>query len=1008
MRTFSVVVCVVLLLSCNKKSEPFGFLNANKTGISFNNQIPDSDIINILSYEYIYNGGGVGAGDFNNDGLQDLFFTGNLVDNALYLNKGNLKFEDVSKQSMVGASGKWCTGVSIVDINHDGWMDIYVSVTSFNTNERPDNLLFINQGLNDQGIPTFNEQAKTYGIESGKHSIHAAFFDYDLDGDLDLYVLNNVLDLVSPTDYRTKQVDGNAPNNDQLFRNDGDNQFTDVSKEAGIVIEGYGLGLAISDFNNDGFPDLYVANDYITNDLLFINQGDGTFKNEIAERLSKQSKFSMGVNTADLDNDGDQEIYVLDMLALNNERLKKLNSSSQYNNVLNNKKFDYQEQNVRNMLQGNLGDGTFTEVAYQAGVFATDWSWSPLMEDFDNDGDIDIYVTNGFPKDITDLDFINYKANRNMSLNRADILNEIPIVRIPNVYFENQGQMNFEEKTAAMNLDNPSFSNGAIAVDLDQDGDLDIVTNNINQQAFIIENNTSVPAKLTIRFDKSALIGTKVYAYKEDQVSFKEFFPHTSYMSSSPYELLFTQTSDFDSIKIIYPNLKSETLKGNQIPTEITLNDMKGEPFAYPSSELINDLQIDTIGRLTPINFDANLQTTILTDYTHNFPKIVNEDMIITGEGLHIGGSLIQDVTAAAKISDHLWLLSKGAYHRSDSLGSLQLIERSGKPVDSAFDQIIGNYSVLTSCDYDLDNDNDLFLGGSYKYGQYPLHYDNMIAVNHGENGWEFKKLSYDFAPQDAAWADLDGDGYKDLLLTGHWQGLAVFANNKGELISQPKLNYAGTSDGLFFTIAVSDYNDDGIDDVVLGNIGTNTNFQTGPIKMIAEDFDQNGTIDPLVFFNYNRQGTLVPLDLKDELISQVPRFKKDYTDYSRYTKVTIDTFLNEESRIYNSDHTHSLYLTSSEQGHRIDTFPNQIDRAPVLVASFLSDTLFMGGNISYGREFWGSFNGSTGSWLKWDTDHWLDISSSFPRIKGDIRSIFYSEGTLLIGKDENQIVTVR
>ncbi|MEM1119419.1 MAG: VCBS repeat-containing protein, partial [Bacteroidota bacterium] len=385
-------------------------IDTRQSGLDFNNVIPEDPTINILNFEYLYNGGGVGIADFNKDGQLDVYFTGNMVDNRLFLNQTDFAFEDVTEISGTAASKKWSNGVSIVDINGDTWPDIYVCVSALSLAVQPKNLLFINQGNNVDGIPTFTEEAEKYGLASTKHSRHAAFFDYDLDGDLDVYVLNNIIDLTDPTAYRRKITNGRATNNDQLYQNVGNNEYKEVSDAAGIRFEGYGLGVAIGDVNQDNWPDIYVANDYISNDLLYINQQDGTFKNEIADRTKLQSKFSMGVTLSDFNNDGASDILVLDMLSATNDRLKRHVKESNYNNRKNNQYYRYQEQVPRNTLQLNDGQGQFGEIGLHAGIYASDWSWSPLTADFNNDGLLDVYVTNGFPKDITELDFVDYRS----------------------------------------------------------------------------------------------------------------------------------------------------------------------------------------------------------------------------------------------------------------------------------------------------------------------------------------------------------------------------------------------------------------------------------------------------------------------------------------------------------------------------------------------------------------------------------------------------------------------
>lgn len=486
---------VLLLVSgaCQEKHTLFKLLPADKTGIRFANTITESDTLNILTEEYIYNGGGVGIGDFNNDGLPDIYFTGNMVSNKLYLNKGDLAFTDITEAAKVTGNGKWCSGVAVVDINQDGWLDLYVGATLKKDSTGRTNLLYINNGLNKAGIPTFTEMASSFGIADGGYSTHSAFLDYDRDGDLDLYVLTNIINKNIPTNYRPKITDGTAINNDQLYRNNGDGTFSNVTKSAGILFEGYGLGIAVSDVNLDGWPDIYVTNDYLSNDLLYINNRDGTFSNQADKYLKHTCYSAMGNDVVDINNDGYVDIVALDMLPEYNKRKKTMLKANNYVTYINNDKYGYQHQYVRNVLQLNRGfspDGhpVFSEVGQLAGVYQTDWSWTPLVADFDNDGQRDIIITNGFPRDVTDHDFTMYRAGVGNIASPGMLVDSIPVVKTSNYAFRSKGDLAFEDVTEAWGMKVPSFSNGAAYADLDGDGDLDVVVNNINEEAFVYEN----------------------------------------------------------------------------------------------------------------------------------------------------------------------------------------------------------------------------------------------------------------------------------------------------------------------------------------------------------------------------------------------------------------------------------------------------------------------------------------------------------------------------------------
>ena len=536
-----LILIAVLLQSCTNNKDLFKLLKSNDSGIDFNNVINETDEFNILSEEYIFNGGGVAVSDFNNDGYPDLFFTGNMVSNELYLNQKDLRFKKVTNQSKLNSDSFWSTGVSVVDINSDGLMDLYIA-GAMNPDNR-ENRLYVNQGINSNGIPVFKELANSYGINDKGNSMGAAFVDFDNDGDLDLYVLNNEQNETIPTNYRKKIIDGSAPSNDKFYRNNGDGSFSDITIEAGIIFEGFGLSVTPVDINKDQWVDLYITNDYLTNDLLYINQKDGTFKNEIQNYLSHQSKFSMGSDASDFNNDGYTDLISLDMLGESHERRKTtISKSFFFQNVLN-KKWGYQDQHMRNMLFKNNGSNLpFSEIGQFSGIYQTDWSWSPLFADFDNDGNKDLFITNGFPRDITDMDFANYRLNFGAYTPLKTLLDSIPIVKIPNYAYRNKGDLTFEDVSMTWGLGIPSFSNGAIFSDLDLDGDLDYVVNNINDKAFLFENKLSEkeqpPNYIQIELKGSKLnpnaLGSKVVLkFKDGSIQYQEQQLSRGYMSSN-------------------------------------------------------------------------------------------------------------------------------------------------------------------------------------------------------------------------------------------------------------------------------------------------------------------------------------------------------------------------------------------------------------------------------------------------------------------------------------------
>ena len=555
----------VLFVSCSKEqSTLFDLLDSEYSGIDFENTITETDNFNILTNEYIFNGGGVAVSDFNKDGLPDLFFTGNMVSNEMYLNQGELKFKKITKNAKLNSDNYWSTGVAIADVNSDGWMDIYIAVAM--KDENRNNRLYIHQGLDYNGFPYFKEEAEKYGVADSGNSMAASFIDFDRDGDLDLYVLNNEQNESIPTNYRKKITDGSAPSNDKLYKNNGDNSFTDVTKEAGINIEGFGLSVTPLDVNKDQWVDLFITNDYLTNDLLYINQQDGTFKNEIDEHLLHQSKFSMGSDAGDFNNDGYTDIISLDMLGESHERRKTtIAKSSFFQNVLNNK-WGYQNQHMRNMLFKNNGSELpFIEIGQYAGIYQTDWSWSPLFADLDYDGQKDLLITNGFPRDITDMDFANYRLDAGPYTPIAKLLDSIPIVKIPNYAFRNNGDLTFEDKGEDWGLKISSFSNGAVFSDLDLDGDLDYVVNNINDKAFVFENNLMnkeispnyIQLELKGDSQNPNALGAKIVARNSNgDFQFQEQQISRGYMSSVDPVVYFGlgEESELNSVEVLWPN----------------------------------------------------------------------------------------------------------------------------------------------------------------------------------------------------------------------------------------------------------------------------------------------------------------------------------------------------------------------------------------------------------------------------------------------------------------------
>jgi hypothetical protein len=908
------------LISSGQKIQPlFKLLPSVHTGVNFKNTITENDKLNILNEAYIYNGGGVGIGDFNNDGLADIYFSANMVSNKLYLNKGSMKFQDITNAAGVGGEGRWCTGVSVVDINSDGWLDIYVSTTFLKDIRRRTNLLYINQGNNKQGIPTFKEAAKSYGIADDGYSTQGVFFDYDNDEDLDLYVLTNTLDdPKTPIQFRPKLTDGSALNTDRLYRNNGNGTFTNVSREAGILIEGWGHAVSISDINLDGYPDIYVSNDFVSNDILYINNKNGTFSDRITDYFKHTSWFTMGTDIVDINNDGFVDVVALDMLPETNLRKKGMLTGNEYYSYFNNRKFNYQHQYVRNVLQLNTGISpkghpVFNDVGIVAGIHETDWSWAPLVADFDNDGFRDLIITNGLPRDVTDLDYIAYDNGQgpgatNTSLKMVDAL---PIVKVPNYAFKNTGGFVFSNTTNTWGLNKSSFSNGGAYADLDNDGDLDLVVNNINEQSFIYENTQkknnghSLSVTLVGRDKNPQGIGTSLRIYYDgNKQQFYEHQPCRGYLSTVDSKAHFGLgvTSLIDSLRVYWPDGKSELLTNIKADQALKIeyrNAIKtGERFPQNSNTAIFEDVSDRFGikykHQERDAVDYNIQPTLPHKLSQYGPGIAVGDIDNNGyDDFYVGGAagyrgvfFMQDTNGYFSIDSNRVVQEDNA--RTEEMGVLLFDADNDKDLDlyvvsgsyefapnhpgnqdrlyinngkgefqwdrTALPNETSNGSCVRAADFDQDGDLDLFIGGRSVSGSYPMAPKNFILKNEGKKFVDVTQQYCSFLLTagmitDALWTDFDQDGKPDLLLTGEWMPI-TFLKNTGTSLT---LTSTGINQyvGWWNSLVSGDFDNDGDIDYAAGNLGLNSNFRaslTEPMIIYSKDLDNNGKLDPMVF----------------------------------------------------------------------------------------------------------------------------------------------------------------
>ncbi len=911
MRNLVILFLLFLLVSScasHKKKEglSFSILPASKTGVDFKNTIVENDSTNMFVNEYTYMGGGVGIGDFNNDGLPDIFFAGNQVSSALYINKGNMHFENITKNAGVTTSG-WCTGVSVTDINNDGWPDIYVSVSGRVPGSKRKNLLYINQHN-----LTFKEEAAEYGLADSSYSTQAVFLDYDKDGRMDMYLLNHTLNDNRPNDIRENRVDSNAIAADKLYHNEGipagmDHPiFKDVSKQAGIIEDGNGLGVTVSDFNGDGYPDIYVANDYIKNDLLWLNNKNGTFTNCIGSAIKHQSYSSMGTDAADLNNDDKTDIITLDMQPETNERKKMMYSF--LNDQRHQLEMDkgYQPEYIHNMLQLNNGtrqidnhkEPFFSEIGEMAGIAETDWSWSVLIADLDNDGWKDIHITNGLGRDPTNIDFLEYRHQTVMASGIPDNdpaqtrifmdhLSKIGSVSLNNYLYLNKGGLQFQDISAEAGIDQKSISNGAAYVDLDNDGNLDIITNNINGNAFIMHNEMGAKndtlkknnyLEITLNGDtlNKEGIGTVLYAYSNGMTQMLEQYPVRGYLSTvdSRLHFGFGQTG-CDSLKIVWPDGKMQMINHPAVNKILTVN-YKDANLHNPSTvdapdsnfkEVTQNLGIDFQHKETMF-FDYGFQPLIQQKYSQEGPFISTGDMNSDGlEDFFIGGAFKQsgkvflqqkdgtfkskDLVSGTKYEEDMQsvlfdangdgypdLLIAGGSSEFDPTSSFyrpRLYLNDGKgsfKLDSlAFSPIIRTPAkAMAMADMDGDGDMDIFIGGRVELGKYPFPARSYLLRN--DKG-RFTDVTRSVCPaledvgliNSAQWIDIDGDKKPDLIIAADWAPIRIFKNNGTTLIEITSQTGLQNFPGLWRSIVVTDIDHDGDLDIVAGNIGLNNPY---------------------------------------------------------------------------------------------------------------------------------------------------------------------------------------
>jgi hypothetical protein len=989
---------MTLFLCCScvkdKNSTNTLFQLKDNTGISFSNRLVETEELNPYTYKNFYNGGGVALGDINNDGLIDVYFTGNLVDNQLYLNKGNWKFEDITDKAGVGCKNVWSSGVTFVDINHDGFLDIYVCKAGppSEANNRH-NELFINNG-----DLTFTEHSKAYGLDIIGLAVQANFFDYDKDGDLDCYLLSNSIRSVGNYDLIKNQRDTPTKTGNKLLRND-DGYFVDVTEEANIYSSaiGFGLGITVSDYNNDSWPDIYISNDFFERDYLYINQKDGTFKENLEYQFESISMGSMGADAADLNNDSKIDIMVTEMLPKNIERQRTKTIFESWNKYDMEVKNGYHYQFSRNALHRNMGDNTFMEVSRFSDVAASEWSWASLLFDADNDGLKDIFISNGIYKDLLDRDYLTYMANeeqiRNMIKNDKQVMeklmNLMPSQPVPNVAYKNLGEFQFTEQTKEWGLDQPSFSNGSAYGDLDNDGDLDLVINNVNMPAFVYENNVdttkhkSITVKLNGSLKNTKAIGAKVEIYYGiSKYDVLENFPSRGFESSVSHDLLFGvgDANIIDSLKITWPTGKKNIVQNIKTNKVYTYNES--------DNKLKNDINTIAILNLNPLkssqglfnfmhrenNFiDFNREQLLPEMYNNEGPNITTVDLNSDGHpDFYIGGAKGQSGKLFISQTDKTYKeISKpfdinsnsedtdAVFFDSDNDGDLDLYICSGGKSFSKFDFSLndrlyindGNQnftlnkdglkfnepistSTVSVYDFDQDGDQDIFIGERFKVESYGIPTSGYILENKGQNTFEISNqeaLKNIGLITDSTWEDINNDGVKDLIVSGEWMPISIFINQKGVLVNKTKEYGLDDTSGFWKTFKIVDIDADGDLDIIAGNKGENSFFKENT-RMYVSDFDNNGKIEQIVC--HKSGNDYYPIVDRDELISQIASLKQKLLFYKDYGKATIATIFSKEQLekaiVLDINKVKTTLFINQDNAFTSRDFPNEIQYSNV------------------------------------------------------------------------------
>ncbi|HVS59692.1 MAG TPA: VCBS repeat-containing protein [Gemmatimonadaceae bacterium] len=977
LRLCHILLALCLASGCGEQSEPRQDLSSSKappvdgrlftqlpssyTGVRFANRLEDTHELNVFTYRNFYNGGGVAVGDLNGDGLPEVMLTSNQHGNKLYLNKGHFQFQDITDEAGVGGKGSWATGVTFADVNGDGLLDIYVCYAGNIPGKRRANELYINQGLDKNGVPTFKEMAAEYGLADEGTSTQATFFDYDRDGNLDMFLVNNSFRPVNSFGLRNTRNVRDKVGGDKLFHNDGNGHFTDVSEKAGIYGGeiALGLGVVVSDVNRDGWPDIYVSNDFFERDYLYINNHDGTFTEQLDKEMPYISYFSMGLDIADVNNDGWADIYTTDMLPEDEYRLRTTSAFEGYDIYQAKVKNGFHYQLMRNMLQLNNGNGTFSDIGQMAGVARTDWSWSALIADLDLDGYKDIFVTNGIAKDVTSQDYVAFLANEQTMLTALKgkhvdfklLTDAMGSTKLQHYAFRNNGDLTFTNEVTNWGLNTPSFANGAAYADLDGDGALDLVVNNVNDEAFVYRNNARTLLKenhyLEVKLEGEGRnrfgVGSKVTLENGTQKIYQELSPTRGFQSSVDYLLNFGlgKIDTVKSVTVEWPNGRVSTLKNVAANQRITVKQSESTGSQAPSPKPAGQLLVD-LTKTTTLPFVHKENDFVDFDRERLMPKMLSTEgpsmavADVNGDGLDdifIGGA--RDQSSAILIQQQ-----NGSFVRSNE--KLLAEDSVSEDVDAIFfdangdgypdlyvvtggtefsgaapaleDRLYlndgrGNFrkavgalpaaslsgSRVAAADFDGDGAVDLFVGGRSVLGSYGIDPQSQLLKNDGHG--HFTDVTDKVAPglshvgmvTDALWKDVDGDGKVDLVVVGEWMPITIFHNNGHGRLEKMSVPGLEKSNGWWNPIIAGDFTGNGRVDFIVGNLGLNTRLQAKPNEPVTMYVkDFANNGSVQQIISYYNEGKAYPLTLRDDLIRSLPFLKDRYHNYKDYAKQTL------------------------------------------------------------------------------------------------------------------------